>query len=169
MQSTAICEPHLEAACCDLVEELVRRRGSARLKVTGFSMLPAIWPGDVLTVQRQSPESLRPGQIVLYRRKKKLTAHRIIGVSAGHLVTRGDSVPSPDAPVAWDEVVGRVAGICRDGRAVKMQPSFFRGAGAWILRRSERCTRLLLRWRAALQRLTPIRGGRYSHVGRVAG
>lgn len=155
MQATAQCERQLEAACCDLVDEMVRRAGSTRLRVSGLSMLPAIWPGDVLTVERHCRENLEPGHIVLYRRKRKLTAHRIIAVAAAYLLTRGDSVPSPDAPVEWGEVVGRVVGISRNGRSIEMRRSLWQRAAAWILSRSERCTRLLPRSRAALQRLAP--------------
>ena len=38
---------------CELVAEVVRSFGEVRLKVTGGSMLPAIWPGDVITVRRR--------------------------------------------------------------------------------------------------------------------
>ena len=39
---------------CELVADVARAFGEVRLRVTGASMLPAIWPGDILvTVQRQ--------------------------------------------------------------------------------------------------------------------
>ena len=149
-------EAHLEAACCDLVARAVRGAGLASLKVTGFSMLPAIWPGDVLTVQSLSPDLLQPGQILLYRRHGKLTAHRILRVAGDHLVTRGDCVPSLDPPVGWDEVVGQVVGINRNGRAVKLQSSFWQRAAAGLLRRSQPCTWVLVCLRAAAQRFKAV-------------
>lgn len=149
-------EAHFEAACCDLVARVVRGAGLANLKVTGLSMLPAIWPGDLLTVRSLPPDRLQPGQILLYRRQGKLTAHRILRIAGDHLVTRGDCVPSLDPPVAWDEVVGQVVGISRNGRPVKLQPSLGQRAAAWLLRRSEACTWLLLHLRAALQRFTEL-------------
>ena len=39
----------------DLAAEVLRQFGEVRLKVTGASMLPSVWPGDVLTVRRRSP------------------------------------------------------------------------------------------------------------------
>jgi len=149
-------EAHLEAACCDLVTEVVRGAGSASLKVTGLSMLPAIWPGDVLTVRSQSPDLLEPGQIILYHRNGKLTAHRIVRVSGEELITQGDCVPSFDQPVQFSEIVGQVAGISRSGRMVKLQQSLGQRAAAWVLRRSEWCTRILLHLRAAAQRFTAV-------------
>jgi signal peptidase I len=149
-------EAHLEAACCDLVAEVVRGAGSANLKVTGLSMFPAIWPGDVLTVRSQSPDLLEPGQIILYRRNGKLTAHRVIRVSGDELITQGDCVPSFDQPVHASEVVGQVAGICRNSRMVKLQQSLGQRAAAWVLRRSAWCTRILLHLHAAVQRFTAV-------------
>ena len=149
-------EAHLEAACCDLVTEVVRGAGSASLKVTGLSMLPAIWPGDVLTVRSQSPDLLEPGQIILYHRNGKLTAHRIIRVSGEELITQGDCVPSFDQPVQFSEIVGQVAGISRSGRMVKLQQSLGQRAAAWVLRRSEWCIRTLLHLHAAARRFTAV-------------
>jgi signal peptidase len=149
-----ICEARLEAACCDLVADVVRSAGSASLRVTGLSMLPAIWPGDVLTVRRQAPDELKPGHIVLYRRGETLTAHRIVQIADEHLLTRGDCVPSLDIPVGFNDVVGQVVGICRNGRMVPLQQSSWQRVAAWILRRSEWCTKLLPRLRAAARRFT---------------
>jgi hypothetical protein len=149
-------ETHFEAACCDLVAELVREAGSASLKVTGLSMLPAIWPGDVLTVRSQSPDLLLPGQIILYQRNGRLTAHRIIRVAGDELITQGDCVPSLDQPVSASEVLGRVVAVCRDGRTVELQQSLGQRAAAWVLRRSEWCTRILLHLHAAAQRFMAV-------------
>lgn len=149
-------EAHFQAACCDLLAVAVRDAGSARLKVTGLSMLPAIWPGDVLTVRSLSPELLQPGQILLYRRHRKLTAHRIVRVTAAHIVTRGDCIPSLDSPVGWDKVVGIVVGISRDGRAIQLELSPWQRAAAWFLRRSKVCTSLVVHLRAAARRLTAV-------------
>lgn len=138
-------EAHLQSACCELVTDVVRSAGSASLGVMGCSMLPAIRPGDVLTVERHKSGELQPGQIILYNHDGKLTAHRIIRVSDECLSTQGDSLPSRDLPVRRSEVVGRVTGICRNGRPVPLRRSPGQRVLAAILRRSEGCTRLFLR------------------------
>jgi len=149
-------EAHLLEACCDLVAEVVHATGSAKLKVTGLSMLPAIWPGDVLTVNRVSPKLLEPDQIVLYRRNGKLTAHRVVQVAHDHILTRGDCVPSLDPPVPFSAMVGQVVAVCRNGRAAKLQSSPWQRTAAWFLRHSELSIRLLMHFRAAAQHLTEI-------------
>ena len=149
-------EPHLLEACCDLMAEVVRATGSAKLKATGLSMLPAIWPGDVLTVNRVSPKLLEPHQIVLYRRNGKLTAHRVVQVAHDHLLTRGDCVPSLDPPVAFSALVGQVTEVRRNGREAKLQPSPWQGTAAWFLRHSELSIRLLLHLRAVSRHLAGI-------------
>ena len=44
--SAAFDESH--AIKCELASEVLNRSGSLRLKVMGWSMLPAVWPGDTL-------------------------------------------------------------------------------------------------------------------------
>jgi len=141
------------ALCCELVEEVARTAGEVRLKVTGGSMLPAIWPGDVIAVERCSFAELEPGQIVLYRHEGRLTAHRIQRISPSHVITRGDSVPSCDPPVGASGVVGRVASILRNGRAIQPGWSFFHRTVSSILRRSDCCTRVALRIALQVSRL----------------
>lgn len=149
-----ILEARIEAACCDLMSEVVRGAGEASVKVTGFSMLPAIWPGDVLRVRRLSADEVRAGQVVVYRRDGKLVAHRVICAPRGAgeaVITRGDSVPLADAPVETSELVGQVVGIGRRGRAVRVESWVGQRAAAWVLRRSEGWTRMAMRW-SALER-----------------
>src|ERR1035437_10241317 len=138
-------ETQRRAKCCELVEEVARTSGEARLKVTGSSMLPALWPGDVITVRRCDFTELEPGQIVLCRQEGKLTAHRIQRISPSHLVTRGDSVPACDPPVGAYGVVGQVVSILRNGRSIQPERSFRHRAVSSILRRSHYCTRIALR------------------------
>jgi len=38
------------AAKCELAEKTLRRFGQLRCEVTGFSMLPSVWPGDLLLI-----------------------------------------------------------------------------------------------------------------------
>lgn len=146
-------ESHLlQTACCDLVAEVVRDAGSASLRVTGLSMLPAIRPGDVLQVEHQAPEELRPGQIILYSRNGKLTAHRIVSIAGGYFLTRGDRLPTCDLPVRSREVIGRVESIRRKARTVSPDLSFWQHLAALVLRHSEGCTKLFLRLNSRSQR-----------------
>ena len=141
-------EAHLHSACCNLIGDVARLSGQARLRVTGASMLPALVPGDVITVRHPASGELQAGDVVLYRRNNGLTAHRIVRIAKGYVVTRGDSVPSLDPPVPLDEVIGRVASLSRNGQAADCRRSFGRSAAAWLFRRSQLCTRIFLRLRS---------------------
>jgi signal peptidase I len=139
-------EAQRSAACCDLVYDVACRSGEVRLKVNGSSMLPGIRPGDLITVARCDFEQLQPGQVILYRRSGKLTAHRIIRISRDCLIARGDALADFDAPVSASEIVGRVESVLRNGRSIPLAQSLWQRAVSSMLRRSEICRRVALRW-----------------------
>jgi signal peptidase len=145
---------HLQAAGCDLVANVVRSAGTASLKVTGTSMLPAIRPGDVLRIRRRLSNELRLGQIVLYTRNGRLIAHRIISISGKFLITRGDSLQSVDPPVRESEVVGSVDGILRNRREVDARRTTWTRALAWMLQESETFKKVYLHFNARRVRFT---------------
>ncbi|HEV2645993.1 MAG TPA: S24/S26 family peptidase [Acidobacteriaceae bacterium] len=140
---------HLEAerraACCELVADVAHSAGEVRLKLTGTSMLPAMWPGDEVTVQRCSLTNLQPGQVVLFRSNGSLVAHRIIHASADGLITRGDSVPQRDPTVDASAIVGCVVHVVRNHRSIDIKPNWRHRTLAALLRRSHLCLRLTLR------------------------
>jgi len=73
------------AAGSALVADALRGRGSLRLRVHGESMLPTLWPGEVVEIEGCPPEEVRPGEIVLARRDGRLFLHRLVAVSYTHL------------------------------------------------------------------------------------
>jgi signal peptidase I len=148
---SVIPQTHLEAACCNLVADVVRSTGTANLKVTGCSMLPAIRPGDVLTISRLDSHDLQSGDVVLYSRNGRLTAHRILKIANGSLMMRGDSLSAIDPPVRFEEVVGKVLSISRRGRKLSPRQSLSQTVAAYIIRRSEWCRRLYLRLSVKLE------------------
>ena len=103
--------------------DVLKKFGRLRLRAWGESMLPSVWPGDVLTVKRRRPEQLERGNIVLYRRGERLFIHRVTGIQeAGGerwVVTQGDATPHSDPPVAASEVLGCVTNIARGARGVR--------------------------------------------------
>jgi len=111
-----ICDSH--GAKCELFAQVLRSYGKAQLRVTGTSMLPAVWPGDTLTICREDLSQVVPGKIVLFiRDHHRLCAHRVRGkVSQGgqlFLVTRGDRLSENDPAVSKDELLGTVTSILR--------------------------------------------------------
>jgi hypothetical protein len=127
-------------AVCDLVGDIVARFGRVRLRATGRSMLPTIWPGDVLVVTRARLPQLSIGDVVLYRRGSRLCAHRLLGLlgpapgSAGaRVITQGDGLSTEDAPVEFADLLGRVSAVERG--PFLLDPRSRAGA-AWRLTRA---------------------------------
>jgi signal peptidase len=131
----------------DLMLELLNRGGEATVRVNGSSMLPSIWPGDSLTVRRSLIAEVRRGDIALFTRDGRLFAHRVIAVAGEHVVTQGDAVPLPDAPVSSDELLGVVVAVSRNGREVGVSTTVTIQARlvAALVSRSSRISKILQR------------------------
>ncbi|MGA8868661.1 MAG: S24/S26 family peptidase [Candidatus Sulfotelmatobacter sp.] len=108
---------------CALAGEVLRSFGTLRFTATGWSMLPAVWPGDTLLVERIRADQVRVDDIVLVGRAGRLCAHRVIAASGGaesrQWITQGDGMADPDPPVAESELLGRVTYLIRAGRLLK--------------------------------------------------
>jgi signal peptidase I len=104
---------------CSLAADVLRSSGVLKLRAAGVSMLPALWPGDLLIVHSQRPEHAERGEIVLYMRRGRFFIHRVVSKNPGDqeafLVTRGDSMPKNDLPVRRSEFLGKVTEIRRAG------------------------------------------------------
>ena len=111
-----------------LVADVLRRSGHLRLQVYGESMLPALWPGDVVEIASCSREDVRPGEIVLALRDGRLFLHRFVApCKPSGFLLRGDSVPGPDPLFPPEALLGRLARGAVEGRAVSapaLRPGF---------------------------------------------
>ena len=143
---------------CELAEEVLRSFGRLRLRVVGASMLPAVWPGDLLSVRSDDAAEAHPGDIVVFRREGRLVTHRVVerticqeGIQ---WVTRGDRVGRNDAPISRRELLGRVTAIERGSRRLTSHQSAASRLASWILCRSDICTRLVLRLRKSGTRVS---------------
>ncbi len=137
----------------DLVADVAFRFGEVRLKVTGSSMMPAIWPGDVITACRRNIAELQPGHIVLYRREGMLVAHRITCIHGDLVTTRGDSLEHDDPAITVPDIIGQVIHLVRNGRRVHLRQSWWQNVSSFILRRSDFCMRMALHLGRFLRRL----------------
>lgn len=111
--------PNLRARL-ELSAELLQRGERLSLRVNGSSMLPSLFPGDLLTFRRCAPEEIVVGDIVLFMREGRCFVHRVAermaGAASPRLRTRGDALPACDAPLVETEVLGRLAVVERKGR-----------------------------------------------------
>ena len=148
-----------------LILDLLRQQGRCCLRVSGTSMLPTLWPGDLVSVKRPSASRMSVGDIVLYRRSGRFFLHRLVALpdrSGGGFVARGDSMPHADSPVAVDEIVGVLEGVSHGESWLAVpsrMPVSSRLAGG-LLARSSGLVRLVMRVRAcrAFSRETLQRG-----------
>ena len=128
-----------------LATEVLGRFGEVRLRVTGTSMVPSVWPGDVVTIRRCAMTDVEAGQIVLATRDGRLFVHRVVAVRSPHLLIQGDALAFQDPPVSADQFLGRVESIARDGRLLDPPAlNLARRTVSAIVRRSTRASRLLI-------------------------
>src|ERR1700676_2666491 len=140
-----------ENASKALVEEVVRSIGEVRLRVLGTSMVPAMLPGDLVSVRRAGLDEISAGEVVLFLQNGRLFVHRVVGrnvVSAAgntqgpYLTTRGDRLRHDDPPVSSKELLGRVVSIERNNRHIELASHGSNSLFALLIRASDRATYL---------------------------
>jgi signal peptidase I len=137
------------AVKCELASEVLHSSGQLELKVTGWSMVPAIWPGDTLVIEAACSDAFSEGDIVLFRVANRFVAHRVVtkncALGESTVLTQGDAVQRPDAPVAHDDLLGRVSSIVRNGKSIAPSRDlrFSERAVAAVFRRSEIAARIV--------------------------
>jgi hypothetical protein len=141
----------------DLAAEVLSSGGAIRLQALGTSMLPTIWPSDVLSIVPKSGHEILSGDIVLVARDGRFFIHRLVEKSNSTWITRGDSVPQDDIPVAQFQVLGKVSMIHRKTGDVVPKPriSPFGRTLAWMFCRSDLFRNLALRMHDAFDLVAP--------------
>jgi hypothetical protein len=108
------------SAQLDLASEVLRKFGEIRFVARGCSMIPSIYPGDLLTVRSHQVSDARHGQIVLCLREGRFWAHRVIRKWQEGIrflfTTRGDAHSHEDPSIDEHQLLGRVVSIVRYGQ-----------------------------------------------------
>lgn len=147
MSSGHHCSDHAHAVKCELAGAILRSCGTLRLQVTGWSMLPAVWPGDILLVESATAGDLMEGDIILFGQERRVFAHRIVKrFGNSSFLTRGDAMPQDDPRVCSEDVLGRVSSIIRNGKHITLagRRGVCQRLVAGVARRSHLATRLLV-------------------------
>jgi len=97
-----------DAARSEMAADTLRQNGRLRLRARGESMLPTLWPGDIVEVTRCSISELRRGDVVLAIRDGRLFLHRFFRQSGEGFVLRGDSMPAPDPVYSSEAFLARL-------------------------------------------------------------
>ena len=127
----------------EVIADLLARGHSVRFRATGHSMHPIIRCDDYLLVE--PVKAIRRGDVVLMLADRGLTAHRVVSVANGTVLTRGDNAPDVDAPVDVSCVLGLVTHAERDGKMRRVR----RRISRWTLTATRLALRLRLRLFAA--------------------
>jgi peptidase S24-like protein len=140
----------------ELAAEVLRSEGRLRLQVTGWSMLPTIFPGDTLLIEHADSDKILQGEIVLCFRDRRFAVHRVVEKNADTILTRGDAMPQNDPPVANHELLGKVALIVRDGKRIQPRKKLTISdrAVAAAIRRSHFAARIRMALHTRRQRQT---------------
>ena len=149
----------LPAARLSLASEILRKFGVLRLAVHGSSMVPAIFPGDVVTVLQVTAGEVQCGDVILCSRGNRVFAHRVVrkARAPGRMewITRGDALSEDDPPVSESEFLGKVTAIIRGKNQIVLRRtrSVSSRATAWCLQRFDVVLALFLRWHVLRRRL----------------
>ena len=111
--------PESVSTFVEVSSELLARGYGVRFRASGGSMRPAICDGDVVTVAPAAEGRVSPGNVIVYRDRGRLFAHRIVSVRANEhggrrrVLLRGDAALACDPPVSADQVLGEVVAVQR--------------------------------------------------------
>jgi hypothetical protein len=113
MEDALVDQPARDAERCALATESLLASGRLRMQVHGASMLPTLWPGDLVEIRSCSVDEVLPGEIVLARRAGRFFLHRFVSRFPNGFALRGDSMPGPDPQFPNEALLGRLVG-CRE-------------------------------------------------------
>jgi hypothetical protein len=120
-------------------------------------MWPLLQPGDVIEVAHD-PQEFHSGDLVVYRAGERAVVHRVLCRSGRGLLLGSDRLPTADATVLPEAVIGRVVAIHAGARRLDLTTRPARWLGRLLATchplRSRRGLRRLILLLAHLQRQT---------------
>jgi signal peptidase I len=100
----------------DVTTGLLAAGYDVRFRAHGLSMHPTIRDRALLTVSPAAPGDVKTGDIVVYRRRRRVIAHRVVRIEPNAtgrdvFTLRGDAQTACDAPVHAAQLMGKVVAI----------------------------------------------------------
>lgn len=109
----------IEKDIASALEEALRQTGEVTVPAYGFSMGGALGKADALVIRAARGESVRCGDVVVFRRFDRWIAHRLIwkfGPRSEFVgLTKGDAIRGADRPCPKKKDVIGVVVACRFG------------------------------------------------------
>jgi len=94
------------------IRDLVLASATTRLRIASRSMVPTLRPGDEIAVAPAPIVALQPGDLILFHVGRELVCHRLVGMSEGALLARGDATSSESGElIAPHQLLGKVVEI----------------------------------------------------------
>ncbi len=104
------------------VMRAVLASSSPLVVVEGNSMIPTLYNGDLVLIQKPAPSELHRGDIIVYRSPVtgRLVIHRVVKINVEHgsyfYITKGDNNPvddvaqglEPPRGIPYEDILGRV-------------------------------------------------------------
>lgn len=119
-----------------LLRAVIERDKVFRLKARGFSMLPFIRDGDVVTIEPMRGYPAEVGEVTAFTQNGsgKLAVHRVINREKRGWRMRGDNCPGDDGIIPAGQIIGRITGVERRGRSRRLGIGPERRIIAWLVR-----------------------------------
>ena len=137
-------------ALVELMQAAFEKNALFRFKATGFSMLPFIKDGDMVTFSTFDSRHSLFGKVAAFCNPKtgRLAVHRIIGRSGNGYFLKGDGLFGVDGLIPTQNIVGVVIKVEREGKIIYFGLGLERFAIAFLskigfIRWSLWCWRLL--------------------------
>lgn len=78
--------------------------------IVSNSMWPSIKAGDIVVIKGVEAKELKVGDVIVYDSGDGFIIHRVVSLDAKTLITKGDANSEPDAPIRYNQVIGRAVG-----------------------------------------------------------
>lgn len=108
----------LVVAIVIFVFPLIAYSGNQIMVITSTSMLPVLYPNDLIIVEAVNVDEIKKDDIITFESHMDfgIVAHRVIDFHVEHgeilIITKGDNVYSPDPwQVSNDDLIGKVVKI----------------------------------------------------------
>ena len=106
--------------------EKVKENGEVICYVSGTSMYPLLKQGKDIVIVKQTTNSLKQHDVVLYLRNngQKPVLHRIIKIKPdGALIIRGDNTYKNEYDICREDIIGILVGFYKNGRYIDCEKS----------------------------------------------
>lgn len=108
----------------DLKESLLDENVSVKFTLSGTSMTPFLFQGDIAVIEKISIEKLKRGDIIAFKIHEQFIAHRLIKKidksNCTTLITKGDSCKEFDTPFNVSYLIGKVNLVKRKNTVIDM-------------------------------------------------